>query len=100
MNLEPEIRQASIGFLLFQYYQSITRTTDGQQTPIRILDAWEYICRRLVGTSIGEVERALDGLEEVGIMRNRSLIATDSIYPQDKSKKGTSLTGPRDELGP
>ena len=87
MNLEPEIRQASIGFLLFQYYQSIGATTDGQQTAIRILDAWEYIRRRLVGTSIGEVERALDELEEVGIMRNGSLVATESIDPDNTSNK-------------
>ena len=87
MNLEPEIRRASIGFFLFQYYQSITRRTDMRRTPIRILDAWEYIRRRLVGTSIGDVERALDELEEVGIMRNGSLIATESIDPDDKSKK-------------
>lgn len=86
--MEPgEIRQASIGFLLFQYYQSIARTIDGHQAAIRILDAWEYISRRLVGTSIGEVERALDELEEVGIMRNGSLIATESNDPDDKSNK-------------
>ena len=86
MNLKPEIRQASIGFLLFQYYQSITRTTDGQQAAIRILDVWEYINRRLAGTSISEVQRALDELEEVGIMRNGSLITTESIDPYNKKK--------------
>ena len=87
MNVKPEIRQASIGFLLFQYYQSITRTTDWQQTPIRIMDAWEYINRRLAGTSIGEVEIALDELEMVGIMRNGCPIATESIDPHNRSKK-------------
>ncbi|MEE9284070.1 MAG: hypothetical protein V3U49_08375 [Nitrososphaerales archaeon] len=54
---------------------------------IRILDAWEYINRRLEGTSIGEVERALDDLEEVGIMRNGSIIPTDSIDSRNESKK-------------
>ena len=76
MNAKTDFRQASIGFLLFQYFQSITRTTDEQQTGIKILDLWEYINRRLVGTSIREVERALDDLEEVGIIRNGSLIST------------------------
>lgn len=75
---EEEIRQASIGFLLFQYYQSIARTAEGRQSMIRILDVWEYINRRLAGTSIGEIQRALDELDWVGIMRNGSLIALRS----------------------
>ena len=74
-----EIRQASIGYLLFRYYRSITGTIDRRQKGLRILDAWEYINRRLAGTSIGEVERALDELEMVGIMRNGSLITTEWI---------------------
>jgi len=78
INLKREIRLASIGFLLFQYYQSIA-DNPGQQPAIRILDVWEYINRRLTGTSIGEVQRALDELEAVGIIRNGSFIATESI---------------------
>ena len=87
MNVDSRSRQASIGFLLFQYYHSIARITNGQQTAVRILDVWEYISRRLRGTSVGEVERAIDELEEVGIMRNGSLFSTESIDPHNKSKK-------------
>ncbi len=85
MNVKPAIMQALIGFLLFQYGQSITQTIDGKKT-IRILDVWEYINRRLPGTSIGEVERALDELEDVGIVRNGSLIPTESIDARNESK--------------
>lgn len=86
INVKPEIVQALIGFLLFQYNQSMTRTTYGREIEIQILDAWEYINRRLVGTSIVEVERIFDELEEVGIMTNGSLLATESIDPHNKSK--------------
>ncbi len=86
MNVKPEIIQALIGFLLFQYSQSITRTTHGHEIEIQIFDAWEYVYRRLEGTSISEVERAVNELEEFGIMRNGSLVPTESIDPHDKSK--------------
>ncbi|MEE8186693.1 MAG: hypothetical protein V3T99_03410 [Nitrososphaerales archaeon] len=86
INVKPEIIQALIGFLLVQYNQSMTRTTYGHEIEIQILDAWEYINRRLVGTSIVEVERIFDELEEVGIMRNGSLLVTGSIDPHNKSK--------------
>lgn len=85
--MKPEIIQSLIGYLLFQYSQSIARAVDGKQTVIRILDAWEYISRRLTGTSIVEVEEALEELEEVGIMKNGILIAPESIDQHSKSKK-------------
>ncbi len=87
MNVKPEIIQSLIEYLLFQYSQSITRTVDGKRTVIRILDAWEYINRRLAGTSIGEVEKALDELEMVGLMRNGYLIAPESVDQYSKSQK-------------
>ncbi len=87
MILKPEVRQASIGFLIFQYYQSISPRKDAQKAAIQTLDAWEYVNRRLVGTSIGEVERALDELEEVGIMRSGIPIASGSVEPDSKSRE-------------
>lgn len=87
VNVKPEIIQALIGFLLFRYNQSITQTTNGREIEIQILDAWEYIRRRLPGISLVEVERMFDELEDVGIMRNGSIIPTESIDPYSKSKK-------------
>lgn len=75
MDVKPEIIQGLVGYLLFQYGQSIPRAVNEKKSVIRILDAWEYVNRRLVGTSIGEVEKALDEFEEVGIMKNGILIA-------------------------
>ena len=86
MNVKSEIRQASIGFLIFQYYHSISPRRDGRKAVIQKLDVWEYINRKLAGISIGEVERALDELEEVGIMRIGMLLASGSIDPDSKSK--------------
>ena len=50
----------------------MTPTIVEEQRPIRILDIWEYVKRRLPGASIGEIETALHELEMVGIMRNAS----------------------------
>ena len=93
MNVRPDFRQASIGFLIFQYYHSITPTVDQPRETTSILDLWEYINRRLVNTSVSEVEKALDELEKVGIIRNGSLASPESLDPHNKSKKKPSFIG-------